>query len=54
MKFGDTGGGESVAQIGVTPSGEPQVSLGVTRGVLKRPELHADLMAIMDAKPDRE
>ncbi|QDV07477.1 hypothetical protein Poly30_30030 [Planctomycetes bacterium Poly30] len=54
IRFTDSSGNDSEAQIGVTPSGEAQVIMGALRGALKRQQLHADLMAIMDAKPDRE
>ena len=39
--------------IGVTPDGKAQAALGALRANLKRQELHADLMTLMDKKPDR-
>ncbi len=39
--------------IGTTPSGEAQATMGAIRATLKRQQLHADLMEIMDKKPIR-
>ena len=53
VTFSDRSGGTFTADIGATPSGEAQVSIGPMRAVLRRQELHGDLMAIMDKKPVR-
>ncbi|MFT5732751.1 MAG: hypothetical protein ACI8WY_001417 [Planctomycetota bacterium] len=53
VTFRDSGGLESVARIGLTATGQTQVAIGAMRAVLKRSQLHGDLMKIMDAKPVR-
>lgn len=53
VRFRNRSGDIFSVSIGVTPSGEAQASLGAMRATLKRQQLHADLMAIMDKKPVR-
>ncbi len=53
VTFADRAGKNFVATIGTTPSGEAQVAIGPMRAILRRQQLHADLMAIMDKKPIR-
>ena len=54
VRFTSGDGAVHEARIGRVASGEAQVQLGALRAVLQRQELHADLVAIMDRKPDRE
>lgn len=53
VRFTSGDGAVHEARFGRTASGEAQVQLGALRAVLARQELLADLLAIMDRKPDR-
>jgi len=54
VKFVDGRGAESIVRIGVTEEGQVQAAVGVLRVVLRRQELHRDLVEIMSRRPDRQ
>ncbi|MEM9380257.1 MAG: DUF4340 domain-containing protein [Planctomycetota bacterium] len=53
VTFVDGRGERSVARIGRTDEGAVQVDVGAMRAVLRRPELHADLLEIVSRRPER-